>query len=111
MPHTNKHRFYKLHDIPADESLSLDEIARYSKMPKAALQEVYMKGAGAWRSNLASVRLKQDYSKNPNTKQFPRASRLSQPQWAYARVYAFVMKTRKVFHGADRHIAEKYHLL
>jgi hypothetical protein len=28
-----------------------------------------------------------------------------------ARVYAFVMKTPKVFRGADKHIAEEYGLL
>jgi hypothetical protein len=28
-----------------------------------------------------------------------------------ARVYAFVMKTAKVFRGADKHIAEEYSLL
>jgi hypothetical protein len=28
-----------------------------------------------------------------------------------ARVYAFVQKTKKVFYGADRHIAESYGLL
>jgi hypothetical protein len=28
-----------------------------------------------------------------------------------ARVYAFVQKTKKVFYGADRHIAESFSLL
>jgi hypothetical protein len=31
--------------------------------------------------------------------------------WGYGRVYAFAMKTPKVFHGADKDIAEMYDLL
>ena len=31
--------------------------------------------------------------------------------WAYGIVYAFVMKTPKVFKGADRDVAEMYDLI
>jgi hypothetical protein len=63
-------------------------------MPIKALQEVYNKGIGAYKTNPSSVR--------PQVK--------SKEQWAFARVYAFVMKTKKVYYGADDDIREKYKL-
>ena len=80
-------------------------------MPHAALQEVFNKGVGAWKSNPASVRLKRDFSKNPNLARYPRSARLGKEQWATARVYSFVQRTPSDFYGADRVIAEKYNLL
>jgi hypothetical protein len=63
-------------------------------MPKAALQEVYNKGVGAYKTNPASVR--------PSVK--------SAEQWAMGRVYSFVMKRKPTFGGVDKHIAEKYNI-
>ena len=90
----NSVAFKKKHGIPASQGLSLSEIAKLSKMPKPALQEVFNKGVGAYKTNPASVR--------PQVK--------SAEQWAYARVYAFVMKTKSVFYGADSSIRKKYNL-
>ena len=95
MPVINSIAFKKKHNIPKDESLSLSQIAKLSGMPIKALQEVYNKGIGAYKTNPESVR--------------PQVQ--SKEQWAYARVYAFVQKTKKVFYGADRDIAERYKLL
>ena len=95
-------------DLPKDTSLSLEEIAELSNIPIDALQEVYNRGVGAWKGNIASVRLKKDFSKNPNTRKYPRSARLTKEQWAIARVYAFVMGTKKVYGGADKDIAQKY---
>lgn len=88
----NSVAFKKKHNIPVGDGLSLKEIAKLSKMPVKALQEVYNKGIGAYKTNPQSVR--------PMVK--------SAEQWAYARVYAFVMKTKSVFYGADKSIKEKY---
>lgn len=108
---TNKQRFFRAHGLAADATLSLEEIARLSKMPKAALQEVYNRGVGAWKTNIASVRVRGSFEKNPDTRRFPRSARLGRQQWAHARVYSFVMRTPSDFYGADKYIAEKYGLL
>lgn len=105
---TNRTAFLKRHGLPTDTSLSLQEIASYAKMPLAALKKVYDKGLGAYHSNPESVRVKGTFAKNPSA---PLSRKLSPQQWAMARVYAFVMKTAKVFYKADREIAEKHRLL
>jgi len=105
---TNRERFLAKHGLAKDASLSLTEIASYAKMPVAALKKVYEKGLGAYHTNPESVRLKGSFTKDPSA---PLSRKLSPQQWAYARVYAFVMKTPKVFYNADREIAEKYRLL
>ena len=61
-------------------------------MPVKALKEVFDKGVGAYHTNPASVR--------PSVK--------SPEQWAFARVYSFVMKRPSTYGKADKHIAEKY---
>jgi hypothetical protein len=104
---TNKQQFFKKNKIPADASLSLEEIATIARMPLRALKEVDAKARGAYSTNINSVRLKSNYAKNVVA---PRSQKLSINQWAFARVYAFVNKSKKVFYGADRHIAEKYNL-
>jgi hypothetical protein len=104
----NSRAFKEEHGVPADESLSLSEIARLAKMPRAALQEVYNRGIGAWKSNPESVRLKGSFTKDASA---PRSAKLGKEQWAMARVYSFVRKRKTTFYGADRYIAEKYGLL
>jgi hypothetical protein len=90
----NSVAFKKKHGIPKDQGLSLSEIAKLSKMPKPALQEVFNKGVGAYKTNPSSVR------KNVS----------SPEQWAYGRVYSFVMKSKTVYYGADNSIRLKYNL-
>jgi hypothetical protein len=91
--------------------LSLSTISKLADMPIAALREVEARGGAAWKTNIESVRLKKDFSKNPDIVGFPRAERLSQAQWARGRVMAFVMKTKKVYYGADNDIRLKYGLV
>ena len=105
---TNRELFLKRHNLPKDTSLSLEEIASYSGMPLSALKKVYEKGLGAYHTNPESVRVQGTFKKDPNA---PLSRKLSPQQWAMARVYAFVMKTKKVFYEADREIAEKHRLL
>jgi len=95
MPIINSNIFKKMHNIPTTTSLSLKEISKLSKMPLKALQEVFNKGVGAYHTNPSSVR--------PQVK--------SPEQWAYARVYSFVLKRKSTFYNADKHIAEKYKLI
>ena len=105
---TNKEEFLKKHNLPKDTSLSLQEISKVSKMPLTALRLVYNKGLGAYHTNPTSVRMKGTFEKNIPA---PLQYKLSPEQWAMARVYAFVNKSKKVFYDADRHIAEMYDLI
>lgn len=105
---TNKERFLKKHNLPKDTSLSLREISKLSNIPFNALKMVYNKGTGAYYTNPISVRTKETFEKNLDV---PMSQKLSPQQWAMARVYAFVMKSKKVFYEADRHIAEMYDLI
>jgi len=111
---TNREKFLRQHGLSTDTSLSIMEVAKLSGMPYSALKMVYNKGRGAWKSNIQSVRLRPGsgygtaYKKNIDA---PRSAKLSAEQWGMGRVYAFVMKTKPVFYGADRHIAEMYDLL
>jgi hypothetical protein len=105
---TNREAFLKRHGLPRTTSLSLPEIASYAKMPVAALRKVYEKGLGAYHTNPESVRVEGTFTKDPSA---PLSRKLSPQQWAMGRVFAFVMKTNKVFYKADREIAEKYRLL
>jgi hypothetical protein len=104
---TNREEFLKKHDLPKDTHLSLQEIAKLSGMPLSALKMVYNKGLGAYHTNPVSVRLKGSFMKNVPA---PLQYKLSPEQWAMARVYAFVNKSKKVFYEADKHIAEMYNL-
>ena len=108
MPQTNKQSFLKQHDLPKDTSLSIEQMSELSGFPEVALEAVYEKGLGAYHTNPLSVRMKGTFKKNVDA---PMSKKLSAHQWAAARVYAFLMKTQKVFYKADRHIAEQYNLL
>jgi hypothetical protein len=107
MPIINSREFKKKHGVSPDESLSLTQIAKLSGFPRGALQEVFNRGVGAARTNPESVRMKGSFKKDPSA---PRSAKLSDEQWAYARVYSFVMKRASTFGGADKDIAEKYKL-
>ena len=105
---TNREQFLKRHNIPTSQSLSIPEIAKLAKMPVAALKEVEKRGAGAYRTNPESVRVKGSFAKNPNLSAVPLSGRLSQQQWAKARAYSFVNRSPKTFGLADADIAKKY---
>lgn len=102
---TNREAFLKIFELPKDTSLSLEEIAKLSKVPVGALREVYDRGIGAYTSNPTSVRMKGTFKKGVKA---PMSMKLSKEQWGYGRVYAFVMGTPKVYGKADQDIAEKY---
>lgn len=106
MSSTNRLKFLKKHELPSDTSLSLSEMAKLSGFPIQALRLVRDRGIGAWKNSIGSVRMK-DGSKNPSA---PRTSKMSKEQWSLGRVFAFLMKTKKVFYGADNDIREAYGL-
>lgn len=94
MPVINSHAFKRKHGLSIDQSLSLKEVAKLSGMPLKALQEVYNKGIGAYKTNPESVK--------------PMVQ--SKEQWAMGRVYSFVMRRATTFGKADKDIAKKYNL-
>jgi hypothetical protein len=51
--------------LPPTASLSMNDMSEIFDVPVEALQEVYNRGVGAWKTNIASVRLKKDFTKNP----------------------------------------------
>jgi len=102
---TNREQFLKKHKLPMDTSLSLLEISQLSKIPIQALQSVFNRGIGAYSTSPLSVRMKGTFEKGIDA---PMSMKLSKEQWAYARVYAFVMKTPKVYYGSDNDIRESY---
>ena len=89
---SNKQQFNLQFGFKRDESHSLAEVAKKTRISKAILQEVFNRGVGAWKSNPTSVR-SQSGAKSP--KGFPVGNRMSKDQWAYARVYGFVMRNPK----------------
>jgi hypothetical protein len=102
---TNRLQFFKKHGIDKNASLSIPEISKLSGVPVSILDDVYRRGIGAHRTNITSVRLITDFSKNKNPA-IPASARLSPQQWAMARVYSFVNKG-KTFYTADADLAKK----
>jgi hypothetical protein len=72
---TYKNKYNKKYGYDKNESHSLEDIAKDSKISMKGLQQIYDKGIGAYKTNPQSVR--------PNVK--------SKEQWAMARVYSAVM--------------------
>lgn len=103
---TNKKKFLKLHGLPETTSLSMEDIATLADMPIEALEIVRNRGVGAWKTSPSSVRMK-DGSKNYSA---PRSRKMSKEQWSAGRVYAFAVKSPKVYYGADDDVREKYGL-
>jgi hypothetical protein len=91
MPQTNRTSYLKKVKLDPNESYSISDLSKVSKVPVSILQQVYNRGIGAHKSNLGSVRLKKDFSKNPS-RSITEAQRLSPEQWAMARVYSFLNK-------------------
>ena len=109
MPTTHKKNFLKKYGLPEDTSLSLEDISHLTDIPIAALQIIWNRGIGAWKSSIDRVRL-EDGTKNPDTKKYPRKTRMSKERLDGARVYSFVMNG-KTFETADRDVAEHYGLI
>ena len=75
MVETYKNKFNKKYGFKRDEPHSLEEIAKLTGYKKKVLQGVFNRGVGAYKTNPSSVR--------PHVR--------SPEQWAYSRIYSFVM--------------------
>jgi hypothetical protein len=83
---TWKEKYNKKHGFAADAAHSLEDIAKTTGIKKSILQQVYNRGTGAWKSNIASVRLKSG-RKDAGA---PRSAKMGKEQWSMARLYSFV---------------------
>lgn len=108
---TNRLQYFKKMGLPSSSSFSIAELAKISKYPIKALQEVYNRGIGAYTlpSGMVSpsVRMKGTFKKGIVA---PASRKLSKEQWAFGRLYAFLNKSAKVFYKADADIVKKYGL-
>lgn len=86
--------------------MSLEELANATDLPIEALQQVYNRGIGAHKTSPLSVRMKGTFKKNVDA---PMSKKLSKEQWAMARVYAWINKS-KVFYNQDSDIAREYNI-
>ena len=93
---TKKQQFIDKYNLN-NESYNLNELSDITEIPIEILIEVYNRGIGAYYTNPTSVRTK-DFKKINNTS---KSNRLSPQQWAYARVYSFLMDNKK--HDRDLH--------
>ncbi len=89
---THKQQFNKRMGFKLNQSHSLNELSKLSKIPLKILKQVDLRGRGAWKTNIRSVRQKGTFIKNLN---LPRSQKLSAEQWGRARVMAFINKLQK----------------
>ena len=88
---TWKQRYNAKHGFTKNKAHSLKDISKTTGVSLEGIQKIYNKGVGAWKTNIGSVRIKKDFSKNKDTVKYPRAQRVGKEQWAMARVYSAVM--------------------
>lgn len=97
---SNRQRYNKRYGFAQSSSHSIADISKTTKISKSILQQVYNRGIGAHKNNPGSVRNIKGVKGGPGKK-------MSKEQWAYARIYSFVMggTTRRT---ADKDLWEKH---
>ncbi len=88
---TNKMKFNRKYKQPLQQANSKADIVKLTGIPLRILNDVFDRGVGAYKTNPQSVR----------------KSVKSPEQWAYARVYSFVMKQPGTWGKADKDLADK----
>ena len=84
---TYKQRFNNKYGFGKDESHSIEEIAKITKIKKSILDEVYKRGIGARKTNPESVRSLDGEKVGGKSLK----GKMSGEQWGMARSYSFVM--------------------
>ena len=87
---TNKQKFNMKYKQPKNQANSKKDISKLTGIPIKILDDVYDRAVGAFKTNREAVR--------PSVK--------SAEQWAFGRIYAFVMKG-KTWKTADKDLADK----
>ena len=88
---TNKMKFNKRFKQPLQQANSKSDIVKLTGIPLRILNDVFDRGVGAYKTNPQSVR----------------KSVKSPEQWAYARLYSFIMKQPGTWGKADKDLADK----
>jgi len=86
MVQTNKQKFNKKYKQPINQANSKKDISKLTGISVKILDDVFDRGVGAYKTNPKSVR--------PSVK--------SPEQWAFGRVYSFVMKQKGTWGKADK---------
>ena len=108
---THRDQVFKKYNLDKNKSYSLSTIARLTSIKKSDLEEVQKRGEGAWKSNIASVRVKGTFKKDPSA---PRSAKLTAEQWGWGRLFAFInkldnaMDNRQPTIDQDCDLAKKY---
>ena len=89
---THKQQVNTRYGFQKNKSHSLKELSHISGIPLNILKVVNLRGKGAWKTNIRSVRTKGTFKKNED---LPRSKKLTAEQWGIARVYAFINKLDK----------------
>lgn len=100
---TYKQKFNKKYGFKLAEPHSKKDIAKITGIKKSILDDVFDRGVGAWKNNQASVRNVKGVKGGPGKK-------MGKEQWAYARIYSFVMGGRTQS-TADKDLAIKAGLI
>ena len=101
---TNKEKYNRKYGFAKDKSHSIASISKNTGVSVSILNQVRNRGVGAWKNNIASVRLK---SGKKDFSVMDRSKKMTKEQWSIARVYSFVMggKTQKT---ADKDLWQKH---
>jgi len=101
---TNKDRYNTKYGFPKGTSHSKRDISKTTGIPMSILNQVYDRGLGARKSNPTSVRRASDGKKTgTNTLK----GKMSGSQWAFGRIFSFVMKRTGTWGKADKDLADK----
>lgn len=88
---TYKQKLNEKFGLDKDTEHTLQSLKKLTKVPISIMKEVEKRGAGAYNTNLGSVRLK-NFSKDGDMRKGS-SKRLSIEQWSRARLYAFLYKS------------------
>jgi hypothetical protein len=88
---TYREKFLKKYNLE-DKSYSLDQLSKITGISLHTLNQVYKRGIGAYNTQPSSVRMKGSFKKGVDA---PMSMKLSPQQWAYARVYSFIIGNPK----------------
>jgi hypothetical protein len=93
---THKRKYLLSKGLDPNLSLNMDSLSRISGIDRKDLEQIKDRGEGAWSTNIASVRVKGTFKKDPKVR---RSRKLSAQQWGIARVYAFLNKMEEIKAG------------
>ncbi len=101
---TNKENFNVKYKQKKSQANSKKDMSRLTGIPMKILDEVYDRGVGARKTNPSSVR-SATTGKKVGGKSLK--GKMSAEQWAFSRLYSFLMKQPGTWGKADKDLADK----